>query len=169
MSITTRLARESAAELESWRSNEILPETVQERVRKLLSEALEDMDCLDLQIASSEGAVRDLQVQKDTDTEQIKKLHEATSPFKKIPNETLLVILSYCRIGIITLPLSMGGPGMPTWRLGHVCSRWKDAIWNVPSFWSYIITTAECGGINDRNIREPLYDIMLKTNILLDF
>lgn len=167
MSITTRLARESAAELELWRSNEVLPEIVQERVRKLLSEALEDMDGLDLQIASSEGAVQDLEVQKDANTAPIKNLREAISPFKKVPNETLLAILSYCRVGSIILPLSMCA--MPPWRLGHVCSQWKNAIWNVPPFWSNIIAFPDRGGINDRNIRGPLYDIMLKTNILLDF
>lgn len=162
--MTTHLARESATELESWQSSDVLSDDIQVRVRGLISEAVKDIDFLDRRIAAlaDQGDLHDLEQKKETEAARIKILRETISPFKKVPNETLHYILSHCGTGAVRLPLS--ARNAYPWRLGHVCSRWTNAIWNVPSLWTPIRVQVFRGGIGDRIVREPLSDIISKFN-----
>lgn len=47
------LPRETLSERESWRSNEALPEETQERIRRLLSEAVEEIDRIDQELSAA--------------------------------------------------------------------------------------------------------------------
>lgn len=167
----TRHTRESASELQSWRASDVLSDTTKARVRGLLSEALEDIGHLDRRIIAAQEDLRDLDLpdlesQKDTDMARIVILREAISPIKRVPTETLHEIFSHCTTGKIILPLR--AQAAHPWLLGHVCSRWKDTIWGVPSLWSHIEIGIDRGGPEDRIVREPLSDIVAKSNVLLN-
>lgn len=142
---------ESRSERKSWRSNDVLPEETQEIIRCLLKEALEDMDFLNWAIATAPPSTQRTRFEKDRRiyTARIHSFRSAISSLKMILSEILGKIFMYCCYrrppspwdcfpGNSDVELPPGKSGYP-WTLGHVCSHWRDSLWNTPSIWNRIV------------------------------
>lgn len=180
--------RETTTELESWKTNDLLPETVQERIRQLLSDAIEDMVNLDLKIVDTKPSQRNfqqhlegLQHQKIEDTARMHALRRAISSLKKFPPELLVEIFLHT-------PSQFGDSSdmwiPPTkmssypWILTHVCTHWRNVVWASPVIWGRIMIgdyhLSNRGGDRGGDIRKwsnrvntVLHHILIMTRSLL--
>jgi hypothetical protein len=134
--------RETHDELESWKTNDILPEITQNKIRRLLEKAVEDMHDLDREISETQQRpwklqkhLGVLQHQKTKDTARICILCGAISSLKKIPPEILNEIFIHLSpMTVLLPPMKNSFP----WILMHVCAHWKNIVWTSPRIWSNI-------------------------------
>ncbi|KAF9458859.1 hypothetical protein BDZ94DRAFT_65324 [Collybia nuda] len=159
--MTTYFTIEPDSELSLTRSSTILSEDKQILLHGQSSEALGTVGIQDRKIAALPESSFGLGQQKVTGTVQIgSPLEPIASPVASIPAEMLHEIFFYCQDSNIVLPLSASS-GHP-WGLGHVCSRWREEIWNVSSLWRDIEVRKRRGGVDDWKVRDPLHDIISK-------
>jgi hypothetical protein len=135
--MTIARPRETHAELESWKTNDLLPETVQREIRQLLLQAIEDMDDLNREISetkihpmSLQQHLKDLHHEKTEDTARIRTLRSAISPLKKIPPEVLTEIFIHLFPDKMVLPPTKKSH---PWTLTHVCTHWRNIVWTSPA------------------------------------
>lgn len=139
--MTTTRTRESHEKLESWKTNNILPEIAQAQIRRLLEEAIQDMDDLNREISEvqylldAQHQLTDLQHRKTKDTARIHTLRGTISSLKKIPPEILTEIFIYLSPEMIELPPEKNSC---PWILAHVCAPWRDIVWTSHTIWSDI-------------------------------
>lgn len=85
------------------------------------------------------------------------------------PSEVIAEILWHVYDGRAVLPPIKDGC---TWTLGHVCSRWRQILWNSPSLWTDITVGLEISHYQagygfevwEKNICETLNHILPNTN-----
>lgn len=117
--------QESPAELELWKSSDIiLPDKTQEKIRRLIDGDVEVMDFLDREILETEQRLRNLKQRKETDAARIATLCAATSSAKKIPPEILADIFVHLSPVELLLPPMYRYP----WVLGYVCAYWREVL-----------------------------------------
>jgi hypothetical protein len=163
--------RESRAEHESWKSSVIiLDDRTQEKIRRLIDEAVEDMYPLDHEILEIEQRLRNLKRQREKEAARIATLRAAISRVKKIPPELLAEIFMHISPFKTPLPPTDRYP----WILGHVCTHWRHALWTTPSIWNKIRISKPPqaqweGRVDDwRNIlRETFKYILSQTSTLI--
>lgn len=136
LSMSEPHVRETDSEREMWRSTDVLPDETRERVRKLLNEALEDMDSLDRTIDKTEADLSRLKAKREMDSVRISTLRGVISHTKKLPPEILTEVFMHLSDGSqVMLPPKKGEY---QWIIGHVCSHWRRVSWSSPSVWNDI-------------------------------
>lgn len=114
-----------------------LPEVLQESIRQLLSDAVEDMDGLNREIVKTQirpigldQCLEGLQHQKAEDAAQICISHDTIYPLKNTPPEVLTEIFIYLSPGKMVLPPTKTSH---PWTLTHVCTHWRNIVWTSPA------------------------------------
>jgi hypothetical protein len=129
MLLMRRVERESTAELNLWRSTDVLPEETQARICTLTFLAEVDVTRLNIEISRLQPnpslivngqQLDDFTTQRDGEITRISILRDTSSALKKIPPELLTQIFLNCRrkgVQTVVIPpqwrIPMGvGPGM---------------------------------------------------------
>jgi hypothetical protein len=119
-------------ELRSWRSNDMPPSNTQQRIHRLIFEAVETyrrLNSLFWVYPIDKPGFKDLMESRAEQVERYWLLRTAVSSLKKVPPEILSEIFSYCSAGAVTLP-PRGDEYF--WKLAHTCSHWRQVLWNTP-------------------------------------
>lgn len=129
-------SREASTELEAWiLSDNILPAQTEARIRGLLAEGDKGVGLLDHEIAQLRTRVNELVKQRDMDVASLDTLRAAIAPVKTLPLEILGIIFENSCDSITYLPPY---PPFQPWIFGHVCSRWRKAMWYTSKIWANI-------------------------------
>lgn len=124
------LIRETLVEIESWRSNDPLPDETQDRIRELIADAQCAIDGFDREIEAIKDRCQQSIARRAT-------LRAAVSSVKLLPPEILMkMFAAYMAINpVLSLPPWRGdGP----WKLGHVSYKWRRALLCASELWKNI-------------------------------
>lgn len=114
------------------------------RIHQELAKVKGSLESLDREISSVQNLLASLQTKRDHHTLRIEQLSAAIAPHKLIPSEILAEIMSLAASGEgIQLPPPWNTVPLP-WRLGQVCSRWRNIALNEPRIWSHIMLSEGC-------------------------
>ncbi|KAF9461457.1 hypothetical protein BDZ94DRAFT_1310604 [Collybia nuda] len=163
--------RESASELKSWKSSYLFSQETQDRIRKLLDEAILEMDILNQEISGASTEQKGLERRRRGDIKRVSILRSAISDVKKLPSEILEKVFYLLHgSGAVLLPPSKSRHFSP-WSLGHICSRWRSILWASPLIWGQITIQVYNGlGINlhsNYHTRDVVKHVLLKTTMTI--
>lgn len=160
--------RESPTELAAWSTSGSLPsETTEARIRVLIEIGMKEEAALDGEIARVQELLQSLLKKRIAESDRLGILRRAVSPVKRLPIEVLVQILNINRgrYELTTIP-----PRSDTqlWRFGHVCSRWRVAMWCAHELWQDVrITVTGFSNMSNEKfaeIKEIVPHILLHTN-----
>lgn len=109
----------------------------------------------------------EMRLNLETDGPHMTDTHTVASTFVKIPPEVLYEIFLGCSnsgTGILVVDIPPESDFYP-WRLGHVCSQWREIIWNSPTIWSNIRIRFDYAKVYPRP--NVLSDILSRTKSLI--
>lgn len=122
--------------MKSWRSNGILPQETQERIRALLLDAEVSIDLLDQEIVPVLRRLTELKQRRKKEKARAETFRIAISPVKKIPPEILGKIFE----AGCTDPVPLPSPkrNRHPWNVSQVCSHWRQITQHLPYLWTII-------------------------------
>lgn len=157
--------QETPAEIESWRSNDPLPEVTQKRIHELIVDAQCEIDSFDQEI-------RAIMDRRQQSISRMATLRTAVSSVKLLPSEIWIKIFTeYMDLAVrsvVSLPPTRDeGP----WKLGHVCHRWRQALRGASELWNNISfhTPYRCQNWTrfESNLTESCLDVLSRQNSLI--
>lgn len=110
-------------------SNNPLPDAQKHEIEALLSEAQEEKQRLDAEVARIQLILRGLQSEVVAKITRIATLKAMISPLKYFPNELIAKIFEEYAAGL----------SRPPWHLGHICSRWREVALTTPNIWNTVV------------------------------
>ncbi|KAJ6467217.1 hypothetical protein DFH09DRAFT_1345659 [Mycena vulgaris] len=120
-------------------SNDVPKSSEITSVLHVISNSQAQIDLLEphaAQMESLQTTLVQLSRQRDEAAEFLHKHRNIISPVRRIPEELL------CEIFSLTLPWYRRVNGdvvhQPSWRLGHVCARWRGAAINYSPLWRFL-------------------------------
>lgn len=101
-------------------------------------------------------------------------LSQVDTPIHNIPAEILAKILTPIVLADITglddkyvIDLPFKGWRRSPWKLGHVCSRWRETLWNASEVWRFIRVTEPTSAAKDERCLAIFNHILAHTNGLM--
>ncbi|RDB15146.1 hypothetical protein Hypma_005177 [Hypsizygus marmoreus] len=125
-------------------TNELLSASRRNLVRSLLRAALQDLEHLERQITETDSMDSLLLKRVDDTSTRISRLRIAIAPHQTLPKEVLAEVFVNCieEPSVRTpVPVRIPVPASQQihWRLGHICSRWRDVALSEPRLWNTIL------------------------------
>jgi hypothetical protein len=132
------MKRETPAEFELWTKSDFIPsDDVQDRIHRLLGEAVEDTGPLKCEILQIQERLRDLEQKLHTKVVRI----DSILSMKKIPPEIMGEIFLHIRDGAVVGLPALRKVYLNHWIFGHVCTCWRHIFWDLPSIWNNVEIT----------------------------
>jgi len=141
--LTPPLQLQSVLNSPSIKTNEVIPESEQSRIRSLLQEIESELNTIHIQTTHAPEYILLLQDKRAGYVEDMKKLLPGIAPHKSLPPEILVeIFLHYaakiaeqviCGTALRSRCLSQ----FP-WVLGQICSRWRKIALAEPRIWGTI-------------------------------
>ncbi|KAF8068679.1 hypothetical protein FPV67DRAFT_1085809 [Lyophyllum atratum] len=122
-------------EPQARRSDYIVPFTAQDEFREMRRTLLGDMDRLSVEIMRVQALLSDLMSQRDQYVTRVKDIDCAIAPHKRLPPEILSLIFSHCVYGVNLPRTAKPAQRDDLWRIGGICSRWRQIVFNTPILW----------------------------------